>query len=310
MADHYKIFIALVNLMAGSAIFIYTQNVQKAFSFPYIKHVKHYIVYYNILIFLLLVTKYYDVNVSLEGLSGYVPAMVKVVDLVFSLTFIGMAFAVFSFYNGIRGNKVKQRIITIIRIFVLFTICSYFIYIFITPQSAVYKWISIVLESIGDLFFILQLVVMTAILLYSRRVENPLEAKMVRFYPVLYFIGFVSFFILYLLPAGFRLYLLFPLLFYCNIIPVIWLRFYFLRFANDSLVIVADKGLRNTIFNKYNISKREQEIIELLLEGNSNKEITQKLFISLHTVKNHIYNIYQKMGIKSRYQLLNVFIQK
>ncbi len=310
MADHYKIFIALVNLMAGSAIFIYTHNVQKTFSFSYIRHVKHYIVYYNILIFLLLVTKYYDVNVSLEALSGYIPVMVKFVELIFSLTFIGMAFAVFSFYNGIRGRKVNHKIIKFIRVFLILTVFGYIVYIFINPQTAAYKWISIVLESIGDLFFILQVVILTAMFLYSKRIENPLEAKMVRFYPVLYFIGFVSFFILYLLPAGFRLYLLFPLLFYCNIIPVIWLRFYFLRFAQDSLVIVFDNDLRDTIFKKYNISKREQEIIELLLEGNSNKEITQKLFISLHTVKNHIYNIYQKMGIKSRYQLLNMFIQK
>jgi len=37
----------------------------------------------------------------------------------------------------------------------------------------------------------------------------------------------------------------------------------------------------------------------------SNKEIADALFISLPTVKQHIYNIYQKIGVKSRMQLNN-----
>ncbi len=60
------------------------------------------------------------------------------------------------------------------------------------------------------------------------------------------------------------------------------------------------------IADKYNISKREKEIIQLILKGKSNKEIEDILFISLATVKNHIYKIYKKMGIKSRMELINI----
>ncbi|MCP5104183.1 MAG: helix-turn-helix transcriptional regulator [bacterium] len=60
-------------------------------------------------------------------------------------------------------------------------------------------------------------------------------------------------------------------------------------------------------FTKYNISKREQEIALLVLQGETNKSIEEKLFISAHTVKNHIYNIYRKLGIKNRLQLTNLF---
>ena len=56
--------------------------------------------------------------------------------------------------------------------------------------------------------------------------------------------------------------------------------------------------------SRYDISKREQEIIELVIRGKSNQQIEGILFISLRTVKNHLYNIYQKAGIKSRLQLL------
>jgi tetratricopeptide (TPR) repeat protein/DNA-binding CsgD family transcriptional regulator/TolB-like protein len=58
---------------------------------------------------------------------------------------------------------------------------------------------------------------------------------------------------------------------------------------------------------KYGITAREAEIIHLLLEGKGAKEITEALFISDHTVKNHIHNIYRKLGIRNRIQLVQCF---
>jgi len=60
-------------------------------------------------------------------------------------------------------------------------------------------------------------------------------------------------------------------------------------------------------FNKYRISTREKEIIQYLLKGKSNKEIEDALFISIGTVKNHIYRIFQKLGVKNRGQLSALF---
>ena len=58
---------------------------------------------------------------------------------------------------------------------------------------------------------------------------------------------------------------------------------------------------------KYGITAREGEIIRLLLEGKGNREITETLFISDHTVKNHIQHIYRKFGIKNRVQLVQCY---
>jgi DNA-binding CsgD family transcriptional regulator len=60
-------------------------------------------------------------------------------------------------------------------------------------------------------------------------------------------------------------------------------------------------------FSRCNISQREKEIIFLLLKGKSNKEIEDHLFIAMGTVKNHIYSIYQKIGVKSRAKLITLF---
>ncbi len=58
-----------------------------------------------------------------------------------------------------------------------------------------------------------------------------------------------------------------------------------------------------SFFEKYGISQREGEIVRLILKGHSNREIEEELYISLETVKKHIYNIYKKTGVKNRIRL-------
>lgn len=60
--------------------------------------------------------------------------------------------------------------------------------------------------------------------------------------------------------------------------------------------------------DRFGISPREREIVSLVITGCSNREIVGKLFISEETVKKHIYNIYKKMGVRSRVQLVNAVL--
>jgi len=54
------------------------------------------------------------------------------------------------------------------------------------------------------------------------------------------------------------------------------------------------------------LSVREQEILNLYLDGYKIKEIADKLFISKYTVKNHIQNIYKKLHINSKIEAANI----
>jgi DNA-binding CsgD family transcriptional regulator len=58
--------------------------------------------------------------------------------------------------------------------------------------------------------------------------------------------------------------------------------------------------------NKYNITKREMEVINLICLGKTNREIADELFISVDTVKDHNYKIFQKTGVKNRTQLVKL----
>lgn len=48
------------------------------------------------------------------------------------------------------------------------------------------------------------------------------------------------------------------------------------------------------------LSEREVEVLEALKEGHSYKAIAEKLFVSVHTVRFHLHNIYAKLHVSSR----------
>lgn len=60
----------------------------------------------------------------------------------------------------------------------------------------------------------------------------------------------------------------------------------------------------NENIKRYNLTKTEREICEMVITGASNKEIAEKLFISEDTVKKHIYNSFRKMKVKNRAALI------
>ena len=56
------------------------------------------------------------------------------------------------------------------------------------------------------------------------------------------------------------------------------------------------------IMDKSILTKREKEVFTLLVNGNTTKEIAEALKISEKTVRNHISNTMQKLGVKGRSQ--------
>lgn len=94
-------------------------------------------------------------------------------------------------------------------------------------------------------------------------------------------------------------------LFLSNIAPILSLRRVLSRFGRpitpDTFADPRMDGFRE----HFQMSPREREILDLLLKGKSNRDIERELFISPHTVRNHVYNIYRKMDVSNRLQLMN-----
>lgn len=61
--------------------------------------------------------------------------------------------------------------------------------------------------------------------------------------------------------------------------------------------------------HEYHLSKREIEVLRLLCDGKNNSEISEMLSISVNTVKKHISNIFNKLNVDSRTQLIHFIIK-
>lgn len=58
------------------------------------------------------------------------------------------------------------------------------------------------------------------------------------------------------------------------------------------------------------LTKRESEITALLLKGRTYKMIASELYLSENTVKTHIKNIYSKLNIQSKMELVNLLMKQ
>ncbi len=63
------------------------------------------------------------------------------------------------------------------------------------------------------------------------------------------------------------------------------------------------RGRSSKLMESIRMTKRERQVIELVSEGMTNKEIAQKLHLSTYTVKSHVHNILAKLALHTRVQI-------
>jgi DNA-binding CsgD family transcriptional regulator len=78
-------------------------------------------------------------------------------------------------------------------------------------------------------------------------------------------------------------------------------RHYFQEYEPDPGILKED-----LFFKGGHLSEREEEVTRLLIQGKTNKEIAEQLFISVNTIKSHIKSIYKKLGVGNRIQLMHL----
>ncbi|WP_426583974.1 response regulator transcription factor [Mucilaginibacter sp. R-33] len=64
--------------------------------------------------------------------------------------------------------------------------------------------------------------------------------------------------------------------------------------------------INQTEVEKLGLSKRELDVLQLMAEGLSNQEISERLFVSLNTIKTHSAKVFEKMEVKRRTQAVEM----
>ncbi|MEP3209267.1 MAG: response regulator transcription factor [Maribacter sp.] len=64
--------------------------------------------------------------------------------------------------------------------------------------------------------------------------------------------------------------------------------------------------LNQAALESLQLTKREYEILQLIVQGYNNADIANNLFLSLSTIKTHVSNLYSKMNVKNRYKAISL----
>ncbi len=99
----------------------------------------------------------------------------------------------------------------------------------------------------------------------------------------------------------------------CRILPVSSFAPLSLKDKKNARVIILESyrkmPLVSSGLGKFSLSPRQAEIVLEVVRGRSNKEIAEKLGIALQTVKDHMYDIFRHLGVRSRTELVAVIVR-
>lgn len=272
---------------------------------------------------------YFQIFLAIFGTYGIlVPGIIRVVlanqeishedveKISHFFTFLGFPFLVLAWYMYLRcchelvGTVLSAgAIFSYLVIWFLVFICYGIVLYFFQDLSQRYshlipKMIRIAFGGLG----LLVLVHGTTNIMMSLPVKEKRDKRALARFGVLNLIIFLGVITLLLL-AGMHQYIgaAFIFLFFTSsVLPAIMIRSYMIQ----SIPVPESKlngiGNMEQFVTEFGISKREEEIIQQICQGKSNKEISENLFIALQTVKDHVYRIFLKTGVKNRIQLSNL----
>ncbi len=274
-----------------------------------LRHLFHYSACFNGLVFLWLVGLYSATNVFAGDKAVVHPELAIPLILGSFVVETGLAYSLLQMVSRLKERGVGPLERRVLGVGVVLFGISFVIGATILVQSGSGRWFittKIALMETGCLWIVVQL---ARLLRSSGTDPDPAQAKAARAFALLLLPGYLVLLTVVALPLELHLVLsiLNPL--WLNLAPLIWLRRHWPRPTpgrrpSDLGAVLASLGQTRKI------TRRELEIMELILAGKSNKEIEQQLCISFNTVKNHIYNLYRKLNVSSRGQLVSLVLRE
>lgn len=307
---HLQIILIVFNLILGTGAVFYIYQLFKRHKLNYLKTLVYYLISLNLLVFVDFLYKYTLSLVDFESIHSFSSFLITTPVIILYIAEFGITFFIYriteEFKDSALSRKVLYAFITGGAVFLLTAVWGVIDYI--TTKSA-YRFYIVHAVWIFTMLMVILLVLILHIM-NSQKIPNAAKRKsMLAFGYIflaaffLFTLGQLDYYTIELMDGYYMDHLLLILL---NLSPLVWIHYYFQKPDEIvSLEIANEKKLEGFI-KYYNISTREKDIIELLLRGRTNKEIETELFISVNTVKNHIYAIFKKAGVNSRAQLINL----
>ncbi len=307
---HTRIFLNIICLMICTWAAVYCLQMKKAYRYDFLSPLVNIIIFFNLIVFNDLMAWYWMTNLypdpDLYAGSFYGRFMTP---LAFSLS-VGFYYFFIKILSFFQLKRIRQKLLKNLFCIILIAGLALIMYSILTTENLWHKGFHLTVQGLSLLLVATLYSAMVITLFSLRKDENRFRRRITGSFTVLYLSVLLSMIIIRFFEFDLKSYIVVLLILIFNLFPFYWLRKYFLPFHQNEIKSNSYGNVLDSAYSHYGISRREQEITELIFRGLKNREIEEKLFISQHTVKNHIYNIFKKVGVRNRAQLIRAISEK
>ncbi len=305
--EHLKIAYYLVVQLLGAGAVVYAVLMSRTYRLPFLGAYAWFLGFNNILGLANLTSAYACANLLGFCAAFQYTAFGQVMGPLARLSQVGIAYALWAVVLGFRGRRPSRAVNAAFLFAAGILLASYVVRAVLPLGSAPRTWIARGQLAAFGLGVLVMLLVLADLLLRSRNIRDEAERTAVRAFGAAYLTVYAIFVITARLPDNVQFLPNALALLAINVIPFIWFGKIFARAYAAAPASPDDREDFELFCRSRGLTARERDIIGLILRGKSNAEIEKELFISIHTVKNHITSIHAKLGVRSRWQLISFF---
>ncbi len=307
LMEHLVVLFDIVTLVVGTWVAFYAYQSYRSYKLPYLRSLFYYIVFYNLTVSVHFLVNYTRTNLIRHDMSVANPWIVISIYVMGFVTQIGMTYSLVRVVQDLRGGGGARLVKLIFAPGVILFAIGYWTGLTAFLGSGLSRWIAVAYTALVVITVGVIVASLMVLVVVKAREGNSQQKNVERGFAYLLLSGYLFLVASFFLPEAIYRYLSSFALLWLNLVPYVWIDRFVLPYR-ERFTDTEDDSL-DSLVREYGISKREREIMGLILQGKSNQEIEEMLFISFSTVKNHVYNLFQKLGVKSRGQLVHLVLE-
>lgn len=308
MSIHLEILFCILTLMVGTWVVYRAFQLSRSTPHAFMKPIAFFILFYNLSILMRLISQYTCANILASCLVFNASIYSKLLaPFAFAIN-VGMTVSMGATALALLGKGVSRKLRLWVGVVVSAATIGYVARIVLGPKLELLPWLPLFNQAVYLAVVLIAYGFLVFLLVGIRRSGDAAKAGVARSFAWFYLLAYTSLILSFLFHPMMEYVFVIVVHLAFNLFLILWLRCSFLPYHRQSISAITDEKALEGFFEEHGISKREMEIAKLILVGKSNKEIEHQLFISPHTVKNHIYSLYQKAGVQSRSQLIRLLL--
>jgi len=217
--DHIKLLITFINLIVGVLVVSHVFQVYRKYSYAYLKSLTGYIIFFNLFILSLIISKYLEINVSEEIFRKYSFKPDDIFLIIAIIVDIGLVYSIIQIGLRLFNHEIPKKVTRwLFPVFILIFI-SYIIRFIVGEELLFSKILYFIYNYFYDNFIIVELVELIALPFLARHFTNKSRKSMVISFSILYLSRYLFFLIMFFLIPNKNI-LPHIVLLYFNLIPL------------------------------------------------------------------------------------------